>query len=762
MHKFLFLITLFFFNYNYCQVPDLETSFNVEPLSTMTTHSVYKQVNDNNGNLIVLGSVSGTLDLDYSSNVHLISNDVFLCSYDSLGTYLWSKPFNCSNSRVVSIDVDSQNDIYVLFATTAYFTFLSTTYNPNGNLRVYILKISHSGQELNCIPLVGLTDLSPSSLEVTPNDEVIVGINGPGADFDPSPNIAISNSYAGTVAKYSTNGDLIWFYSYPNSNSQKISDVTYGKDGNIYWTGVFSSFLQTNPFDNSTLQFFSPSYGGKFFISKFDSNFNFINTTFSKTESSSTSNSIRPLNTKVDDLGNIFLMFEFNGVHYINDSVDTIHFQSVSNYDLGVLKLDSTFKPLFKILIQNNSTPLGNSISDFVLDEMSNIYLISRQTLTLGAVDINPDSTDVLAGGDYYGFLVFYDKEGNYQWHHDYYMYTNPTSISIDEVNNNLWVTTISGFGQNVDLDFTNNSYNVSSIWHFSSCSKYKICLTPPNAKLDSLNSTLQINNGCSSHLEVTGYGIPVWYDAPNGNIVNTGLYFNTPNLFSNTIYYVKDKLCNESNDYTQVEIQVSTQNITINPQNICLGSSITIGNSIYNSTGNYFDTLTSIISGCDSLVNTQLTVISLDTTVTLLNDTLFSNQLGVNYSWINCVTNQEISTLNYILPQINESYSLNLSDTICSIQKPCFTVVGLGIEQNTNNTFLISPNPTNDFFIVQYSENGPLNYSINSFSGSVIVEGIIQDKYTQIDVSNLSVGSYIIKFSNHLGIENTKILIKI
>jgi hypothetical protein len=41
----------------------------------------------------------------------------------------------------------------------------------------------------------------------------------------------------------------------------------------------------------------------------------------------------------------------------------------------------------------------------------------------------------------------------------------------------------------------------------------------------------------------------------------------------------------------------------------------------------------------------------------------------------------------------------LNLSDTICSIQKPCFTVVGLGIEQNTNNTFLISPNHTNDFF---------------------------------------------------------------
>lgn len=232
-----------------------------------------------------------------------------------------------------------------------------------------------------------------------------------------------------------------------------------------------------------------------------------------------------------------------------------------------------------------------------------------------------------------------------------------------------------------------------------------------------------------------------------------------TDTTFTIQVYDTSGNFQCESTPFT---INVFDQGLTMqNMQNICSGSSYSIGTNVYNTSGSYIDTLISLLTGCDSLVNTQLTVISLDTTVTLLNDTLFSNQLGVNYSWINCATNQEISTLNYILPQINESYKLILSDTICSIQKSCFTVVGLGVEQNSDNVFLISPNPTNDFFIVQYSDNGPLKYSINSFSGAVIVEGIIQDKYTKIDVSNLSVGSYIIKFSNN-GIENTRIFTKI
>lgn len=53
---------------------------------------------------------------------------------------------------------------------------------------------------------------------------------------------------------------------------------------------------------------------------------------------------------------------------------------------------------------------------------------------------------------------------------------------------------------------------------------------------------------------------------------------------------------------------EVPCESIRIDPQ-ICLGDVFSVGTSIYNETGVYFDTLTSV-NGCDSLVATHLTVV--------------------------------------------------------------------------------------------------------------------------------------------------------
>src|SRR5690606_24295396 len=68
-----------------------------------------------------------------------------------------------------------------------------------------------------------------------------------------------------------------------------------------------------------------------------------------------------------------------------------------------------------------------------------------------------------------------------------------------------------------------------------------------------------------------------------------------------------------------------------------CDGDTIYIAGKMYYQTGTYHDTITSLVTNCDSAMTINLIIITIDTSITVQNDTLFSNQTGATYQWYNC-----------------------------------------------------------------------------------------------------------------------------
>lgn len=116
-----------------------------------------KMVIDNNGNIYLVGWFSGTADLDPSPNTfnltaNGLSNDIFLAKYDTNGTLVWAFSMGGGNSPdyLYSMEIDANNNLY------------------------------------------------------------IAGFIESSVDFDPSPSNTVNLSAGGFIAKYNSNGALIW------------------------------------------------------------------------------------------------------------------------------------------------------------------------------------------------------------------------------------------------------------------------------------------------------------------------------------------------------------------------------------------------------------------------------------------------------------------------------------------------------------------------------------------------------------------------
>lgn len=122
---------------------------------------------------------------------------------------------------------------------------------------------------------------------------------------------------------------------------------------------------------------------------------------------------------------------------------------------------------------------------------------------------------------------------------------------------------------------------------------------------------------------------------------------FNTPGTFNITLQ-VTDA---NGNDDTTIIVTVNPIVNTTQTFNKCQGFSITVGNNTYNTTGNYTDVLQSSATGCDSIVNTNLSINQPIPVIIIENDTTiceneFNNGIvlhasgGTNLSWSTGVIN--------------------------------------------------------------------------------------------------------------------------
>jgi hypothetical protein len=175
----------------------------------------------------------------------------------------------------------------------------------------------------------------------------------------------------------------------------------------------------------------------------------------------------------------------------------------------------------------------------------------------------------------------------------------------------------------------------------------------------------------------------------------------------------------------------VVTLNLTINNsstgtdvQTACDSYTWIDGNTYTSSTSQPTFTLTNAV-GCDSVVTLDLTINTVNVSVTQAGEVLTADETGATYQWLDCETQTAINgaTNQTYTATANGSYAVEVTKDGCTDTSACSTVSGIGIIENDFGTSLVLfPNPTGGNFTVDLGNNYQnVNIRLMDLNGKLI-----------------------------------------
>ena len=243
---------------------------------------------DESGNIVVTGCFEGTVDFDPGAGVTSFSSeggeDIFVLKLDPDGNFLWGFSIGGSaNDGGHDIDVSSNGFVYITGGYTGTADFDpgagSTTFTSAGELDMYLAKYDPDGNFLWAFSSEnGVSNQRGWGISV--DDAGNSYVSGwfknnpdidPGPDDFPLPNEGRSDAW---VAKYDTDGNFLWGFSYGASNRDHAFRSDIDSQGNVYVAG---NFRETVDFDPGPDEFNITSVSiQEAYLAKYDTDGNFL------------------------------------------------------------------------------------------------------------------------------------------------------------------------------------------------------------------------------------------------------------------------------------------------------------------------------------------------------------------------------------------------------------------------------------------------------------------------------------------------------
>ena len=267
---------------------------------------------------------------------------------------------------------------------------------------------------------------------------------------------------------------------------------------------------------------------------------------------------------------------------------------------------------------------------------------------------------------------------------------------------------------------------------------------TLPNAVgCDSvITLNLTINNSSASSSAVTACDSYTW--------LQNNVTYTTSGAYTDTIP-------NAAGCDSVITLNLTINNATASSSAVTSCDSYTWlqNNVTYTTSGAYTDTIPNAV-GCDSVITLNLTVDTLDLSITNINDSLVSNDAtSASYQWINCDSNNAIiagATNQGYQPTMSGNYAVILTKGACIDTTACENVIiSNTIESKLNANFSLYPNPTRGTVYLELSNNPERGsiIQIYTLTGQLVKEVNIQNKKTLIDISQLERSVYFFKYGN-------------
>jgi len=183
-------------------------------------------------------------------------------------------------------------------------------------------------------------------------------------------------------------------------------------------------------------------------------------------------------------------------------------------------------------------------------------------------------------------------------------------------------------------------------------------------------------------------------------------------------------------------------------------------GMHTWTSTGIYNDTILNM-AGCDSIITIDLTILSVDNSVSINGITLTANSLTGTFQWVDCndgYSHISGETNQSFTPTANGSYAVIISD-VCTDTSSCFDINSVGIDVAQMENSQVFPNPNSGQFVIKSSKIPDL-ISVSDLIGNEIIQIIPMDFTTNVSLEGFSAGVYYVHVSSNNITQHIKIVV--
>jgi hypothetical protein len=417
---------------------------------------------DNEGNFIISGRFSGSVDFDPNEAEYWLSSnqsdDYFILKIDSHGNFLWAKSLVHEGTLLTyhGLDVDHDGYIYIagVFSGTLDCDPGADTFEIVSGVSadMFVTKLDSDGNFIWAKSIGGDSQLNEGNVEVDLFGNVFIcGEFGGVIDFDPNDGVfeATSTPFGDAfVLKLDSMGNFNWAYHFGDDIVGLIIAEAMVTDpsGNVFVTGRYTGDPDFDPSDETLI--FPDSYGDDIFYVKLSPDGDLL---WAKRLGSPSSD--RSLKILIDDQNNIYSHGKAPGNGDLVDfdpGEDTYYLNSADG-EYFILKLDENGNFIWA----RNSPAV---VADFDLNDNEEIYMTGWFEDT---VDMNTaDSTNpqiLTSNGSNDGFIQKLDANGNSLWANTIGGDSYDLSLSIAFTNSNNALAT-GVYLETSDFN-TNNSF---------------------------------------------------------------------------------------------------------------------------------------------------------------------------------------------------------------------------------------------------------------------------------------------------------------
>ena len=460
-------------------------------LSLAITHCIYAQIGfrlgadstdygkdlalDKNGNIIVAGLFSGTVDFDPSANTHTLSSlgntDNFIAKYNADGVYMWAISFGSNGSDAPStIDLDESGNIYICGYVSG-----STDFDPGSGVAIqpwyglkdaYVAKYDSNGQYLWAHTFGAERDDQANDLKVDKSGTIsLTGAFRDTVDFDPgagSINLISRGGEDVFIARYNATGDYQWALNTGTINDDQGMAIEIDTAGYSYVSGFmwreeivpkYAARIITGPQTTMDIFLVECSSSGSVL--------------YTRRMGGAGINKTAPGGITLDAMGDVYITGGFSDTVDFNPGSGVANLISHGNEDVFVAKYTS--KGIFQSCFGFGGAEQDRA-SKIVVDGDGNIFISGWFR---GAVDFDPSDGVFLinslgTNGASDIFTAKFNSVGNILWANDAGAVTsNPgdlslaASLALDGLSN-CYAT--GKFYHTVDFDPTGGVMNLVSV----------------------------------------------------------------------------------------------------------------------------------------------------------------------------------------------------------------------------------------------------------------------------------------------------------